>query len=150
MDCLSKSKSAFLLVSLKLGISVLAQEQKHSLIGWKSTVLYVIICFCSTPSLWVLLVAAKQSPDIQYNQQDLSFQFWRLVQSVKTCISCCCHSCCLDLPSPTLHLLFCSVHFLSTSPSTGDQSCQGQINMWFVQFAICPLGSFRRALPFLL
>lgn len=52
-----------------------------------------------------------------------------------------CHSCCLDLPSPTLHLLFCSVHFLSTSPSTGDQSCQGQINMWFVQFAICPLGS---------
>lgn len=47
-----------------------------------------------------------------------------------------------ESPLSYTHLLFFSVQFLSPLPSTGDQTCQGQINMQF--FSICKL-SFRQA-----
>lgn len=71
----------------------------------------------------------------------------KAISPTETCISCCCHSRSLDLFFPTLHLLFCSVHFLSPLPSTGHHSCLRQINMLFAPFANCSLGEFYTSPP---
>lgn len=140
---LSKSRSAFPLDSPKTsGTSLPGAAQGTKTLFDRTeidAVVYVIMCFRVTPSLWMLSCDYRHPHDVQciITSKMCHFHFssgckflgksnFKQFPPTEMHNSCCCHSG-LDSVSPNLHLLFFSAHFQSPLPSTGDQSYQGQI-----------------------